>query len=382
TKLETGRRQLVETLKTLGSGRWVLVDGSSSKAREVESPDALLNATSLEGTSASSDLPGMLLVARDYLKVNKSGQAEVWICSDLRENDWNAEDGRWKTLRDAFLEFSQGVRFHLLAYPQIATTNLSVRVTDVRRQESGDAAELLVSLRLVREGGGDEKAVVPVHFDIGGARSEVTVEMAGARFDLKDHRIPLEKGHVRGWGRVSIPADANHADNYEWFVFDRPVPRKAIVVADDPQVARPLQLAAGVAPAADVTCSAETVTVEQLSAVEWDTVALLLWQAPLPEGEAAKLVRSFVERGGRVIFFPPRSPGASELYGVRWGSWVEPDRALVVENWLGDQDLLAHTLSGSALPVGTLQVKKYCGLTGEFTTLATLRGGVPLLARV
>ena len=79
----------------------------------------------------------MLQAARDYIRANKSGRTEIWICSDLRENDWNAESGRWQALRDGFLEFPQGVRFHLLAYPQTAPDNLSVRVTDVRRQQTG-----------------------------------------------------------------------------------------------------------------------------------------------------------------------------------------------------------------------------------------------------
>ena len=52
----------------------------------------------------------MLQAARDYIRANKPGRTEIWICSDLRENDWNAESGRWQTLRDAFLEFPQGVR--------------------------------------------------------------------------------------------------------------------------------------------------------------------------------------------------------------------------------------------------------------------------------
>ena len=81
--------------------------------------------------------------------------------------------------------------------------------------------------------------------------------MAGPKFELKDHRIPLERSHVRGWGKVSIPADANPADNDDWFVFDEPAPRQAIIVAEDPQAARPLQLAAAIAPDPAVKCSAE-----------------------------------------------------------------------------------------------------------------------------
>ncbi len=382
TKLETGRRQLARTLETLGSAHWVLIESSTNRPRELESPAALLTSPSAEPISASSDLPAMLLAARDYIRANKSGRTEIWICSDLRVNDWNAESGRWQSLRDSFLEFSQGVRFHLLAYPQIAPDNLAVRVTDVRRQPAGEGAELLLSLRISREGSSEARESSPVHFEIDGARSELTMEMTGPTFELKDHRIPLERTHVRGWGKVSIPADANPADNDDWFVFDEPAPRHTIVVAEDPLAARPLQLAAAIAPNPLVKCSAEVVAMDALAAVEWEKVALLLWQGPLPDAETTKRITGYIERGGQVVFFPPRNPGPTEFQGIRWTTWTESSENVPVEYWRGDQDLLTATQSGAALPVGQLQVRKFCGLTGELTPLATLRGGASLLGRL
>lgn len=385
SKLETGKRQLVKTLQTLGSSHWVLIESGTNQPRELESPEALNTSPGAEPTSAASDLPAMLLAARDYIKENKSGRTEIWICSDLRENDWNAESGRWQSLRDGLLEFAQGARFHLLAYPQAAPENLAVRVTAVRRQPTPAGAELLISLSLARESDAAAQtrapASIPIRFEIEGARSELTVQMAGPKYELKDHRIPLERNHVRGWGKVSIPADVNAADNDDWFVFDEPAPRHAVIVAEDPQAARPLQLAATIAPDPLVKCSAEVVAADKLAAVEWERTALLLWQAPLPDADAAKLVRAFVARGGQVVFFPPRSPGGGEYQGVRWTSWINQSQETPVETWRGDQDLLAHTQSGGALPVGQLQIRRHCGVSGEYTTLAALRGGDPLLVR-
>ena len=140
--------------------------------------------------------------------------------------------------------------------------------------------------------------------------------MSGPTFELKEHRIPLERSHVRGWGKVSIPADANPADNDDWFVFDDPAPRRAIVVAEDTLAARPLQPAASIAPEPQVKCSAEVVTIESLGTVEWEKVALLLWQAPLPAADLAKRITAFVDRGGQVLFFPPRNPGPAEFQGT------------------------------------------------------------------
>jgi hypothetical protein len=382
SKLETGVRQLAATLETLGSARWVLIDSNARKPRELEKIDDLLTTPSAGPASASADLPAMLLAALDYVKANKVGRTEIWICSDIRENDWNVASGRWQALRDGFAELTQGVRFHLLAYPETAPENLSVRVSDVRRQKAGDAGALLVSLRIHREGGGDTKESVPVHFEIEGARSEMTVELAGADAELKDHRIPLEKGRDRGWGRVSIPADANPADNDFWFVFEQPVPRRTIVVVEDTPAARPLELAAAIPPDPLVKCTAEVVAADQLTTIDWDQISLVLWQAPLPDQGTSKSLQAFVERGGSLIFFPSHVPGSGEINGVKWTEWTSPKAEIAVDSWRGDEDLLAHTASGQPLPVGQLQIRKYCGLSGEVTPLATLKGGAPLLARV
>lgn len=391
SKLKTGRQQLARTLKLLSSSRWVLIESTTNAPREIESPDALLNQPSTDPVAASADLPAMLQAAYDYLQANKSGRTEIWICSDIRQNDWNPESARWPTLRDAFLESPQGVRFHLLAYPQTAVGNLCVRVTNVRRHQGTDGAELLVSLKLTREaieGGGQGSSEtappirVPLSFEIEGARSEITVEMTGPSFELRDHRIPIERSRERGWGKVSIPADANGADNEYYFVFRQPQTHQTVIVADDPQAARPLQLATSISPDPSQTCAAEVIAVDQLSTVDWDNLSLLVWQAPLPDEVAADRVQAFLDRGGQVLFLPSRAPGSASFAGMAWQNWTESPHGLTVESWRGDHDLLAHTQSGAALPVGQLQIRAHRGLSGECTPLATLKDGAPLLARV
>lgn len=129
-------------------------------------------------------------------------------------------------------------------------------------------------------------------------------------------------------------------------------------------------------------CSAEVVATEALAAVEWEKIALLLWQAPLPDADTAKRIAGFIERGGQVLFFPPRNPGPAGFQGIHWTAWIDRSADVPVESWRGDQDLLAQTQSGGPLPVGQLEVRKYCGLAGELTALATLRGGATLLGRI
>jgi hypothetical protein len=382
SKLDAGRHQLARTLEVLGSGRWVLIESTTNVPRDIESPDELLKLTAAEPASTSADLPAMLEAARDYIRDNKAGHTEIWICSDLRQHDWNADSVRWQALRDSFLELPQGVRFHLLAYPDLARGNVTVRVTNIRRQQTADGAEVLVSLKLTRDAGAEPKLSLPVQFDIEGARSELTVEMNGSTFELKDHRIPIERTRERGWGKVSIPADANPADNEFYFVFDRPQPRRTLIVSDDAQAVVAVQLAAAISPDPAIVCSADIIPREKLATAEWEGISLLVWHAPLPEADAAGALQAFIDRGGQVLFLPPRAPGDAAFLGARWRGWAEEKADIPIETWRGDQDVVANTQSGTALPVGRLQVRRTCGLEGELTPLASLKGGRPLIARL
>lgn len=381
SKLETGKKQLVSALNMLGSGRYVLIDSVSQTPQEIESPKSLLDLPNAGAASAPTDVPGLLQAAYDYIRDNRAGRTEVWLCSDLAENDWTADSGRWSSLREAFLAFPQSVRFHLLAYPQPAN-DIAIRVTDAKRQLTTNGPELFVSLKLTRRGNVGEKVSLPVQFEIEGARSTVTVELVGEEAELKDHRIPLDAKHERGWGRVSLPADSNPGNDDFYFVFDNPPPRKTIVIAEDPQVERPLELAASIPPEASLQCTAEVLGVEQLPTVDLEQIALIFWQAPLPAGEIAERLQAYINRGGEIVFLPPRNPGDEEFLGMKWGNWQSRDEAWSIESWRGDEDLLSRTLSGAALPVGQLEVFSYCKLEGDATPLATLIGGAPLVARV
>jgi hypothetical protein len=359
----------------------VLIDSVNRKPIDLDSPAALLHAAEAGPASASADLPAMLQAAYDYVKANRAGRTEIWICSDLRASDWNDRSSRWESLRSAFLELKQSVRFHLHAFTGQANGNLSVRVTGVRRIGTSDGAELLVSLHLAREGNVEGKLTVPLQFEIDGARSQLDIEMTSATYDLKDHSISLSSDKRRGWGKVSIPADLNPADNDFYFAYDEPPARRTIIVADDARAVEAAQLAAEIHDDPTVESQAEVVAATDIGGVEWEKVSLLVWQAPLPQGEAAIAVQSFIARGGQAIFFPPSNLTGDDFCGVHWEAWDTPGDEVSVENWTGDHDLLAHTQSGAALPVGDLHVRRYCRLAGQFTTLATLPGGSPFLVR-
>ena len=382
TKLATGRRQLAASLGTLAPSRCVLFTDPARPPVELESPAALADLPAAGPAAAPADIPGLLQAAYEYVRGNAAGATEVWICSDQRANDWAAESGVWSSLRDAFLRLPQPVRFQLLTYAEPAAGNLSVRVTEARLEGGGGDRALVLSVLVSRPDDGDA-VTVPLAFEIGGASSSVELELAGREAVLKNHAIPLDAaGPPRGWGRVSIPPDANTADNAFFFVFAEPPARRAVVVADDPAAQRPLALVAGIAPDKTRPSSAELVAPAGLATAGLDEAAVVLWQAPLPQGEAAEQLRSYVDRGGQVLFFPPAEPAGEAFAGVSWTRWQAHAEPLAPETWRADQDLLANTLSGAALPVGGLGVMRSCGLEGDSVPLASLSGGAQLLARV
>ena len=387
SKLDTGKRQLTGALETLGSSTWVLIDSTDGKPQSFSSLKSLVDSPETRGAGNTADIPGMLQETVEYLKNNRPGATEVWICSDLRSADWNADSANWSAVRDAFTSLPQSVRFHLLAYPEANPSNLSVRVRDVRRRNGLDGNSLLMTIQISRAADQTTPVTVPVQIEIDGARTELSVELNGGQVELRDHQVSLAGNQQRGWGRVSIPSDANPADNSFYFVFDDPPQRRIVVVSDDRDETVAVELAASISPDGKSDANVEFFTPDVVDSLILDDAALLIWQTALPQGDVAGMIQRYVGDGGQVLFYPPAGIESGigiggEFLGASWGDWVNADQQVMVENWRGDQDLLAATRSGAGLPLGQLEINGYAKIEGELTQLATVTGGDPLLARV
>lgn len=380
SKLDTGRQQLAASLATLRAGRVMVVSDPVRGPEEVASPEAIAELATAGPVAAAADLPALLQSAYEFIRENAAGTTEIWICSDQRGNDWKPDDGGWTGIRDALAKLPQQVRVQLLSYATPAKGNVAVRVSNVRLETLGRDRRLVVTVTVTRQEDG-ERTTIPVRFEIGGVSTSVDVELAGREAVLKNHVIPLERSAAtKGFGTVSIPADADLADNQFFFVFDEPPSRRSLVVAEDPAVGRVLELVAAIAPD-KAAAPVDLVPPGGLPAAAWDAAATVLWQGPLPEGRDADLVRSFLNRGGQVVFFPPERVSAAEFAGCAWGEWTEHTKPVAAESWRTDQDLLANTLAGSALPLGDVEVRRSCSLAGDLVPLASLPGAAPLVAR-
>jgi hypothetical protein len=411
SKLLTARRQVAAALETLGASRVVLIDSVSCTPHELSSPQALEQVPEAEPAAAAADLPLLLQAACDQIAATKSAAGTIWICSDQRANDWKLADAAWPAIRETLAKMPQSVRLTLLAYPDPAADNLAVRVVQAVLEPRGKAWELLLDIAIRRQAD-TGPARVPVQIELGPARSTVEIELTGRETVLARHAIPIDAAalsnaaattdvaggdqaaaQANGWGRVAIPADANPADNDFYFVFGTPSVRRTLVVMEDSQAAdrevpeadqqtrRTLELIAGIPPDKALKANVETVTAEAVVTMPLDDVALVLWQAALPEADAAETVSRFVARGGEVIFLPPESPTTTAFGGIAWKTWEEHSPPLRPVSWRADEGLLAATLTGAALPVGDLEIRRTCGIVGDGTPLAVLPDGRPLLMR-
>ena len=406
SKLATARRQAAAALETLGVGRVVLIDGATCRPVELATPRALEQVPEAEPAAAAADLPRMLRAACTELSAARTAAGTVWICSDQRANDWRVADPAWPAIRDTLARLPQGVRITLLGYDEPPAGDLAVRVGRAVLEPRGREWDLRLDITLRGNVAGAGR--VPVQIELGSARSSLEVELTGVETVVAGHVIPVDvallvgadaadTGRERpppgGWGRVSIPADTNPANDEFFFTFGPPADRRSLIVAEEGTGAdesrRILEIAAGIPPEKFLRADVQTLPPADVTDVALADVSLVLWQAALPGGPVAETIGRFVAGGGQVVFLPPAAAGVpadpaaapATVAGLGWGTWSEHDPPLRPTTWRADEGLLAATQDGTSLPVGDVEVRRSRGIVGEGTPLAMLSDGRPLLVR-
>lgn len=376
-------KKVVQLLEQSGYGtHLILIDSTNGQAYEVDSPKALLNLPMIEATATSTDIPGMLESALSYLKANNSGRADIWICSDLNEHDWQPDSGRWGAIREEFSQL-EGVHHFLLAYADRSSSNLLVWVENVRRRKSGSGAELILDVAVQAEGRSGGEQQVPIEFEVNNIRSVVEIEMDTWGASLQGHRIPIDARLSSGWGSVRLPGDVNPLDNRFFFVFSEPPVQRAVIVSDDARIGEAFHRALTIPVEAGLQHRIDVIPVARVGEVDWESIGLLIWQASLPQGYIAEQIENFVNTGRVVLFFPSVQTSSNQLFGSRWGGWQTPEQEQAkITWWRGDADLLANVDSGDALPLNELRTYRYCNLETPGITLARYGDDNSMLTRM
>ncbi len=363
SKLKSGLAKIVAALQTMGYQRpLVLIESGQPTPLVLERPADLLDHPRTGPTESSADIPAMLQAALDYVVQNQTGRTDVWLLSDAAINDWSPDSSRWRGLQSSFAQ-REGLRFQILQYPEPPTQNLTITLDQVRRQvapDNANAAELVLDLTVQ---GRSSNTTVPLAFNINGLRSVLNLELRGETTSLVGHRIPIDQELAAGWGSVQLPYDENESDNTAYFAFAPEPVRRTVIVTERPAHTRAIQLAAETAPTPGVEHEVQVLSPEQTGLIDWQSTALLVWQAPLPESDLARVMENFLTSGRSIVFLPPTEPSSSQFAGWRWGDWSEINRqGQAVRYWNSDEDLLARTRNGQPLPVNDLRFYQYAQL--------------------
>ncbi len=387
SKRSTSLDRIARLLETTGArGEIVLIDSATLAPVTLTDPSGLRDLPETAPTATAADIPAMLRRAIDYLDAHETGRADLWLASDLRQSDWHPGSGEWESLR-ADLAARETVRLFLLAFPGMERDNTSITVREVKRQRSPEGMRLVMDLVLRRQGPGAEAdgGMVPVEFTVNGTRTVESLTPSGPELVLLGHTLPLGPGDERGWGRVDLPADDNPADNSAFFVFDEPAPRKTVILSDDPLTAEAIRSAASAATEPGAHYEAVVLGSGAVAQIPWEETALLFWHAPLPEADSAgaTLLTQHVAAGRSLVLLPPPDAGGGELFGLKWGEWIDGGgEPLPIDWWRTETGLLANTRNGTPLPVAELAVFRARLFEGETLPLLRLNDDRSLVARV
>jgi hypothetical protein len=386
SKRLTGLRKLADAMQETyaGHSHLILIDSATMKPQPLEKASALLDHPQCAATETAADITGLLQGALDYISTNHTGRTDVWLLSDARESDWQPSSGRWEALRGAFRNL-QGLRFHVLNYPQSAPENLSITVENVTRRETPEKAELLMDIHLMRHEPNAVPVEVPLRFVINGASSTAKVTLKDNELSLQGYALAIDRSLKRGWGRVELPADAQLSDNAFHFVFDELPALKSVIVSDDPAQADPMKAALNAAADPMRHYVSTVLSVARAAEIPWDDTALIVWHAPIPKEDdlVAKQLANHVAQGRSLIFLPVANPSDDSFAGLHWGAAKQgkSGKPEHIEWWRNDSGLLANTRNGAALPLADVEVMQHWDIVGEGVPLARLDSHDTLLVR-
>jgi len=379
SKRAEAARLLAQTAKGYEeTSRFILFDTALRTPQEIGDPLSLPQLSVAAATDTAADLPATLQAVLDWVTRTRPGNLEIWLASDLQRSNWQPDSDRWLAITTQLAGLPQNVRVRLLAMDQPpAGESSSIAITEVHRRYRSEPPELDLVINIERNN--PAQAVLPLTVANDGNRAQVDLQVQGQSFRYR-HKMVIESATAAGWGRVEIPSDDNPRDNSAYFVFGPPVVLKTAVISTDPAAGRVLQLSAAPIPG-DTNRVADLLSVEQAESAPLADYSLVLWNAPLPKGEAAKKLRQFAEGGGSVGIFAPGDPGQFE--GLAYGETqtAETDKSWALSRWEEKEGLLAKTDEGLSLPLNELFFTRRQPLSGEKNVLAAFEDGGPFLVR-
>ena len=227
---------------------------------------------------------------------------------------------------------------------------------------------------------------VPLVVSFAEAKSQFNIALKGEKTRVRHTLAEVEKEGVCA-GYTELPPDVNLQDNRFYFACGKQPKQKTLILTKNKLLGDILSAAAApqtIGENVDVKVCSITESADQ----SFDDIALLIWAGFFPSGEMREKLTNFLNNGGVALFLPPDTPGkdgVEEKQGKNRNRWsqiinfpkTEPQH--VVE-WFHSGGPLADTISGTSLPVDSLEIFRIRTLIGEMKTASALyRSGRPFL---
>ena len=354
----------------------VLIDSATRKPQNIANAASILELPDTQPSDTAADIPAMLQSALDWLVDNQAGIAEIWIASDLQASNWLPDDSRWESLMESFNSLKQKVRIRMLATTQDSPMNASISVSQLARIKSNEIGEVRLAVDIKRTKINNDTE--PIKQTINGVTTEIEAKVNGQATRWR-HRIEVDE-QSGGWGKLELSPDGNPQDNITYYRYDDDFSMEGLVISESKL--SPLWQAAASTVNISARKPAKILAPNEFSKSDLRDSTLVIWHAPLPQGDTSIALREFINEGGRLVFFPTGEATTVRFVGLGWGEKQTTEKdPFKIGRWDEDQGPLANTDEGLLLPLNQLTVKQRQKIVGEAAILAAFNDGQAFLAR-
>lgn len=377
TLRESILKKVSESIEVLGAPRLILVDSATREIQDIPSPEILAQLSTTFATDTQSDIPELLLKTIEYLTETQPGTTEIWLASDLQRGDWNPSDARWEAIRSGLNALPTQTQLRLITTGENTSNNLALELLSTRREEN----RLLLDLRLTRSNAKEDKNI-SITSSLQGARSSEQVTLSGQELRFRK-KLNLPGNDEEGFGWIGLNPDDNLRDNAVFFAYGKKKNMNSWVISEKTDSESVQFLKRAAAPSGFDRNQCQIIHPRQISEINWNEASLIIWQAPLPDGNQSTLLKSFIESGGSAIFLPPEGDSQHSLYGISWGEIESAPQSefFISGSWVKDDGPWQDGADGNTLPINKLKALKRRSIQGDVITLAKWDDNQPLLTR-
>jgi hypothetical protein len=364
-------QRVSDAVTTLDGTKFILIDSATGTPVTITDPNALQTISQVSPTDTSAHIPTLLDSAIQYILAKDTGRTEIWLASDMQENNWQPNSGKWENVKVGLNNLADQVSLRVLAQTAEISNNLSIQLLNAQRVDD----ELLLELEILHSGEAANRDL-PLTLSLNGTENSETISISSSSTRL-NKRVPLSG--KSGFGYLQLPADSNPRDNTTYFSYGSQRPIASAVVAPAGEARDYLELAS--APPGFGNQSSKTFLPTQ--DIPWNSLSLVIWQAPLPAEEAQAPMLEFIEQGGVIAFFPPNTPSEISFLGNQWGlvSKANSQKYFVIKNWDRTDGPLRNGEDGIAISANKLRAIKKKEILTKDTVLASWSNNSPFLTR-